>query len=81
MNVKRGALCAGSFEPGNAIYWEVRREGAPCGTGPAKRVWLLYRTSVACMLMGEYEDAGAAYNEWFKHVEHSGPTLESSMNN
>lgn len=68
--LKRGALCAGSFEPGTAIYWEVRREGKPCGTGPGKRVWLVYRTSVAVTLIGEYETAEAAYKEYRKHAEY-----------
>lgn len=73
---KLGTLCAGQFERGNATYWEVRRNAVK-----GVRTWLVYRTSVAVTLIGEYPTPDAAYEEYFKHVDSRAYDHESSMGN
>lgn len=71
---KRGTLLFGSFERGNCIYWEVRREETR-----GKRTYLVYRTSIAVTLMREYATSEEAYAEVMPRVDYTGPTLESSL--
>jgi hypothetical protein len=64
---KRGVLCAGRFETGNANYWEVRREEIR-----GSRRWIVYRTANAVMQMGEFDTPEGAYDLFFEHVPNLG---------
>jgi hypothetical protein len=58
---KVGTLCAGGFERGNAIYWEVRRVDYT--------TYVVYRTSIAVVEIGRYSNPKDAYAEYHKHVD------------
>jgi hypothetical protein len=64
---KVGALCAGGFEQGNAIYWEVRRVDTT--------TYVVYRTSMAVTEIGRYDNPTDAYAEYHQHVPPRGPDL------
>lgn len=69
---KVGALCVGSFEQGNAIYWEVRRVNTT--------TYIVYRTAKRAVTeIGRYDNPADAYAEYRQHVPRRGPNLEASM--
>jgi len=69
--LKIGKLITGQFEPGNAIYWEIRRH---------QGTYLVYRSANAVTEMGRFSTAAEAYELLHRHVPPSRPgdDLESS---